>query len=292
MTLHQVEYFLMVAKCLNFTVAAEEAFISQSTLSNQIKKLEEELGVSLLVRGARTVRLTPAGEDFLLHARRIVSEITLSKEKMQEYTSYQRGHIRIGMIPSAGYLGIHRMLADFLRSYANVEYQFYIDNTENLLKGMREKRAMLAFVSAPYSSEFKVDFYPICKEKIALLVPAASNLAAGAPVDISEIREPFLLFNDNHYHLDALCADYGINLKIIANCNSINMVKSLVEENMGVALIGERIAQRIASERCVAVPLIQNLEHLHGLAIPRQKHLPLSTKALRDFVISNTKMDT
>jgi DNA-binding transcriptional LysR family regulator len=289
MTFHQLEYFIAVAKYLNFSIAAEEVFSSQSTLSNQIKKLEDELGVFLFVRGSRSVRLTPAGDDFLVHARRIVAEVSLSKENMEEYTNYQKGHIRIGLVPSASYLGIHKYLAEFLHTYSHLEFHFFFDNTEALLRGIREKKTMLAFVSAPFSEEYSVNFYPILKENLVLLVSTNSRFAKRQEVSISEVeKESFLLSNDSRYYLNDMYATHGINLKTIGDCNNMNMVRSFVEEEISVALIGEYTAKKLVSEKIAAIPLVEKYEHTHGLAIPKQKRSPLSTKALRDFILLKT----
>jgi DNA-binding transcriptional LysR family regulator len=248
------------------------------------------LGVLLFTRGSRSVRLTPAGDDFLVHAKRIATEVTLSKEKMQEYTNYQKGHIRIGITPYMSYLGIYKLLAEFLHFYVNMEFRLYIDSTESLLKGMREKKAMLAFVTSPHNNEFEVDFYPILKERLILLVSCENALAAKQQVDIEDLaQDPFLFCNDSRYYMNEMYSLYGVNLKTIGVCNDVHMVKSFVEENLGITLIGEHIASNLTTDKILAIPLVQKFEYVHGLAVPKQKRLPLSTKTLRDFILKKAQ---
>ena len=287
MTFHQIEYFLAVSKYLNFSQAANESYISQSTLSNQIKKLEEEFGVSLFVRGSRYVRLTPAGEDFLQYARRISSEITLSKDKMQEYTSYHKGHIRIGFAPAMAYFDIQNIVLEFLSEFNNMEARFYSGRSDSLLKGMREKKSMLAFVTAPFANEYDVDFYPLYEERTVLLVSKSNPLSNETAIDLADIsNERFLTSGVIQHHLDDLYGICGINPKIVLDSDDIHLLKCMAEEDLGVTMLGERVANTIAGTRCAVVPLKQNLVRSHGLAIPKTKRLPLSTKAFRDFVLA------
>ncbi len=113
MEIHQLEYFLAVEKYRNFSTASLEICVSQSTLSQQIKKLEDELGVKLFIRYSRSVRLTPAGEDFLVHAQRIVSEIQQSRETIQKYISFDKGSIKIGVFPNMACLGLNKIITSF-----------------------------------------------------------------------------------------------------------------------------------------------------------------------------------
>ena len=90
MEMHQLEYVLAVAKYQNFTRASEVLKTSQSSLSQQIIKLENELGISLFVRTTRSVQLSPAGEEFVKHARRIMSEVIEARRCIYEYTSFEK----------------------------------------------------------------------------------------------------------------------------------------------------------------------------------------------------------
>ena len=102
MEIHQLEYMVAVAKFQSFTRAAAEINISQSSLSQQIRKLEEELGIKLFDRTTRTVRLTNAGSAFLAHAQQILLEINKSKSTIQQYLSVSRGQIKLGLCPLSG----------------------------------------------------------------------------------------------------------------------------------------------------------------------------------------------
>ncbi len=101
-----IRYLIAVADMHSFTRAAEALFVSQPTLSQQIKQLEDLLEVQLLDRTGRTVRLTAAGEVYLHHARRALGELNAAKRAIHELQDLSRGTLRLGMTPITDYLAI------------------------------------------------------------------------------------------------------------------------------------------------------------------------------------------
>ena len=284
MKTHQLEYFLAIAKCQSFSAAAVEVFISQSTLSQQMQKLESELGVTLFVRNARSVCLTPAGEDFQSYAKRIMLEMELCKETMQEYTSYKKGHLRIGIVPYMMYLGFNKIIADFLKAYQDIELKLYTADTDYLLKGLREKKIMISFITSPYSDEYEVEYYPLLTEKIVMLVSSSHKFAGRSIIDLRDARsEKYLLVDSGMQFRSSLLHAIDYDLQIIHESYNVDMIRSLVQENIGIALLGNRLAEAICNSDTAIVPITQVLEQQSGLAIPRSKRLTLTTKAFRDF---------
>lgn len=127
MQIQQLRYFLEIEKTLNITVAAKNLIISQPSLSQQIINLERELGVPLLIRHARSVELTDAGEKFALHARRILGDIGQLSELMQRHSLLQEGTLRVGMLWVAGYLNLFQVMSDYRQRYPGLLYDLKID---------------------------------------------------------------------------------------------------------------------------------------------------------------------
>ena len=97
MELRQLQYFVKAAEMLHFTEAANELYVTQSTLSQQIKQLEQELGVLLFDRIGKQVQLTEAGHVFLIHARRILSEVNKGKQALADMSNVIGGELHIGV---------------------------------------------------------------------------------------------------------------------------------------------------------------------------------------------------
>src|SRR5438105_2637517 len=115
MELRQVRYFAVLARTQHFTRAAEEIGIAQPALSQQIKALERELGVELLERSSRRVRLTPAGKVFQARAEQLIADAAQAQLEMQEFAGLARGRVAVGTIPSLD----ERWLADLLSRFVH-----------------------------------------------------------------------------------------------------------------------------------------------------------------------------
>src|SRR6201989_1631560 len=100
MEIRHLRYFIAVAELRNFTKAAEASFVAQSALSQQISRLEHELGAQLFVRGKRGAELTPAGQLLLPHAKRLVADEAWARAEMRSYLGLEKGRLTVGLIQS------------------------------------------------------------------------------------------------------------------------------------------------------------------------------------------------
>lgn len=292
MELHQLEYFLAVQRYGTFSGASLEINVSQSSLSQQIQKLEDELGVKLFIRGARIARLTPAGEEFLKYSQRIMSEIQNSRDAMQEYTNFQKGHIKVGVIPTIGYLGIHKIISTFFKVYPGIEVDLYGANTDDLLLWIQQKKIHIAFITSPYADE-KVDFYPLMDDEIVVLVSSSHPYATESVIDLAQLaEEKFLMIKASSGWRNSLvkaCSDCGFTPNVILDTSSVEMLRSFVEEGIGVAMMGYRIAQQVSTPLTSIVQLKQDIKRQHGLAMLPTPRPPLATRLFRDFALKYTQ---
>ncbi|WP_206916589.1 LysR family transcriptional regulator [Alicyclobacillus suci] len=293
MEIHQLEYFLAVSTCMSFSTASMEINVSQSTLSHQIRKLENELGVKLFIREPRSVRLSPAGEEFLEHTRKILAAIKTSQEAMQQYTNYIKGHLSIGAIPTIAYLGFNRIITKFIQSYPGISVEIHEANTDDLLQWMYEKRVNVSFITSPFVDQYDVTFHPLVEDTVVALVPASHRLAnSDQAIDIHDLyQEKFLMIKSSsgfRSRLIEACNDAGFHPDIILESSHVEILRGFVEEQMGVALMGLRIAQNISSPLTSIVHLKQIIKRQNGLAIPRVKSVPLATRLFLDFIINGS----
>ncbi|KHF41602.1 LysR family transcriptional regulator [Halalkalibacter okhensis] len=290
MELRQLEYFQAIEKFRSFSAASFEISTSQSTLSNQIKKLEDELGVKLFKRHARYVSLTPAGEEFLIHVQKVLSEIEKSKETIQQYTNFEKGQVHIGALPYISHLGLDKIITNFIKTHPGIDIRVYTGDSDDSLTNMREKRINVAFINAPYSSDYDIDFYPLVKDRIAIIVSKANPLSNEEMVDLRDFsEEQFLMINSSHdFRLDLInaCNESGFEPNILLNGASMHMVKNFVEEGIGVALMGYRLAQSISNPNISIIPIKQTVERTTGIAVPKYKKLPLATRLFLDYTLT------
>lgn len=291
MEIHQLEYFLAVEKYRNFSTAAVEICVSQSTLSQQIHKLEDSLGVKLFIREPRSIKLSPAGEEFYTYARRIMSEVHRSIEAMQEYTNFNKGHISIGAIPTIAYLGFNRTIMKFIKAYPGISIEIHEANTDDLLKSLHEKKINIAFITSPYISDFPVDFYPLIYDEVSVLVPSTHRLANEPSIDFRDLAdEKFLMIKSSSGYRNALtkaCSEAGFDPSVILESSHVEVLRSYVEGEIGVALMGYRIAKSITNEHTSVVHIRKTVERENGLAVLQSNSLPLATKLFRDFALKH-----
>lgn len=290
MELHQLEYFLAVHRYSSFSTAALEINISQSTVSQQIKKLEDSLGVRLFIRDARSVRLSPAGEAFLHYAQRIIAEIKRSREAMLEYSNHSQDHIRVGANPTIGYLGLNKIIADFLKAHPKITLEIHEGTSDELLRWLGENKLNVAFVTAPFVEGRSVDFYPLVNDEIAALLPGNHELANNATIDLSQLsREEFLMVKSSAGFRNTLlqaCNQSGFNPHVLFD-GSHEILRSFVEEGAGVVLMGHRIAQCLTNPQTAVVSLRQHVRRVNGLAVSRDRSATTVTRLFRDFALAH-----
>lgn len=148
MTIIQLEYLLAVANCGSFSLAAEHCFVTQPSLSMQIKALEEELGVVLLDRSKKPVIPTEAGEVVLEQVRQTLKSYNYIRESVAELKGETAGKLRLGVIPTIAPYLLHRFLPDFVKSYPKVELEISEMITEDIVDALRRDKIDAALVAS------------------------------------------------------------------------------------------------------------------------------------------------
>jgi DNA-binding transcriptional LysR family regulator/uncharacterized membrane protein YoaK (UPF0700 family) len=147
MEIRHLRYFIAVAELRNFTKAAEASFVAQSALSQQISRLEHELGAPLFVRGRRGAELTPAGQLLLPHARRLVADEAWARAEMRSYLGLEKGRLTIGLIQtSASGVDVVGAVAEFSRRHPGIELHIVNQTTAEMVEGVRRGPLDLAVV--------------------------------------------------------------------------------------------------------------------------------------------------
>ncbi|WP_030244587.1 LysR family transcriptional regulator [Streptomyces sp. NRRL S-350] len=158
MELRQLRYFVTVAQHGSFTRAAQSLHLTQPGVSSQIRQLERELGHRLLDRSGRTVRLTPAGEAVLPHARAALASAEAARRTAQDFDGLRRGHVRLGIVAGAAltppsgpdaFPGLATTLAVFRHEHPGIDFSLTEDTTTGMLAALRDGRLDLAVVGLP-----------------------------------------------------------------------------------------------------------------------------------------------
>ena len=243
MTLNQLKYFQTVARLENVRAAAEKLYVSQPSLSRSVDSLEKELGVMLFERSGRGIVLTKAGRLFLEYADRILEECDIAIYKMKELSS-SGGRIDIGYVfPLANYYIPHKVRT-FLDKPGNenVIFGFTQNRTSDILRGIKSGQIDVGFC-AYKDNEEALEFFPIIRQEMVIIVPIGHPLAGSGSVSVRELVNYPVIGYDRFSGLGGATRrfyrDLGINPNIICECPDENAIQALVRENFGIALVAD-----------------------------------------------------
>lgn len=267
-----IRYLLSVADNHSFTRAAEALHVSQPTLSQQIKLLEEALDAQLLDRSGRTVRLTDAGEVYVRHARRALEELDAAKRAVVDLEDLSRGFLRLGMTPITEYLTTS-LVDEFNARYPGITVSAMEMSQDQIEAGVAEGTldAGIAFTHTTPSEveSSKIELHTLFMEPLSLAVGADHRLAGQQfPVGIEILsQDPLVMLNQNfalRRHFDLYCMEHGIHPRISVETNSLSMMVQSVRLGRLITVLPTTIACTLP--RLYAVPLIPELPH-HTIAL-------------------------
>ncbi len=245
MEMHQLEYVLAVAEHNGFTRAAEEIKTSQSSLSQQISKLENELGISLFIRTTRCIQITPAGEKFLTHAKKIISEVTEARRCIHEYVSFEKGTMTLGIIPIIGHYRLPNLLSSFQKSFPGVTLKIREKQCNELLDMLYASEIDAAFVQNT-NDDPSLQFNPVVTDHMVIVTGNRHPLAGRKSADLKDLRcEKFIIpppTSGHHQDFQKACQAAHFKPNILLTCSSVKTILGLVREELGIAVLPSGVA--------------------------------------------------
>jgi DNA-binding transcriptional LysR family regulator len=250
MELRHLRYFVSVAEELNFTRAAARLGIAQPPLSQQIAKLEREIGTRLFHRAGRGVTLTDAGAQFLSEARLILERVERATRAAREIGEGNRGLIRIGFTSAASFNPfVPRAISEYRAAFPDVEIQLQENTTSVLLPELRERRLDVAFLRQAEGEAEDLPHHFILAEEMLIAVPAAHPLATRKKASLSVFAdEPFITFpraNGRSLYdaIVAACKEAGFEPRVIQEVPQMASTINLVATGIGVTLVPASMRQ-------------------------------------------------
>jgi len=243
MEVRQLGYFIKAAEMLHFTAAAEACFVTQSTLSQQIKQLEEELGMLLFDRVGKNVRLTEAGNVFLIHARQIVLDIKKSKQAIFELANMVNGELRIGVTYAFSSL-LLPALTPFSEKYPGIMIHVEYGTAGELENKLRtaDLDIILAFHEQADSSG--LDMQPLFSSRIMMVVAKKNPLAKLNKITLKELGKLELILPSNGFSsrdlLNEIFRKNNISPNIKIEMNDVHSLLSMVESGNWATIINEK----------------------------------------------------
>ncbi len=240
MEINQLRYFVAVAETGGFARAARRCGVTQPSLSQQIQKLERELGQLLFDRLGRTIKLTAAGEVLLPRAQGLVAEFNALKRSVDNEILSGAGSVAVGMIPTIAPYLMPGALARFSARYPRAEIRMFEDVTTSLVDMLVNARIDLAIMSLPLDHK-SIRWEEVAREPLFAAVREGHPLAASRRIGLADLEaEPFILLHEEHClgaQIESLCHARETQLQVVSRTSQLSTARSCVASGIGVTLV-------------------------------------------------------
>ncbi len=237
MEFHRIKYFLEVAQTGNFSKAAVRSHVSQPSLSQQIIKLEEELGGELFLRARSGVSLSELGKEFLPHAKAIMAEVESAREFVDRSGKDIQGPIRIGAIPTIAPYLLPDILQRILDRFPAVQFELVEDTTDSLIERLRTGVVDFALMSPPTKIDTDAERQLVCRDELLLTLPQTHPLCNAQAIGLDQLKnERLVLLQEAHClsrQSEGYCKASGLKADVTIRSSQIDTLLGMVELGLG-----------------------------------------------------------
>jgi DNA-binding transcriptional LysR family regulator len=242
MELRQLRYLVALADERHFTRAAAREHVAQPALSQQIRRLEDELGLALVQRTTRKVAVTDAGEVLVARARRVLAELDAALAELDAIRGVQTGHVTVGAMHTMGPIDLSLALAIFRERHPAVDLTVHEHSSEELAELLRDDVLDLAFLSVTERIESTgLGLHQLVSEELAVILPPDHRLARRRSLRMAELAgEQFISFRAGARLRELLFAagrDAGFEPRVTLESNESQRIRRLVARGLGVAIL-------------------------------------------------------
>lgn len=289
-TLRQLQVFEAIYRLGSFTRAAEELFLTQPTVSMQIRKLTDALGLPLFEHVGRNVEPTEAGAE-LYQACRSMFEILANLEmKIADLKGLKRGRLRMGVITTAKYLA-PEMLGEFSHIYPGIDLALKVTNRDSIINRMHTNEDDLYIMGQAPEGEFEVETYRFAPNPLVIMAPRNHPLVGKKNVSLEEIaKEPFIIREPGSGIRDAMFKAFdakGLRPNVRMELGSNEAIKHAIAGGLGLSILSLHTLSLEGGDGAVAILDVENFPILRNwyIVYPKGKELSLVAQTFLDFAV-------
>ncbi|MEG0797946.1 MAG: LysR family transcriptional regulator [Acidaminococcaceae bacterium] len=290
MNINQLNYFIAIVKTQSFSTAAYDLFLSQSSISKQIKALEEELGCSLFKREHSKIFLSEAGMKFLEYAQPALEEYQNMLLTLESYQAVKQVTVRLGSIPIVSSYGVANQIATFTTVHRekNIYFDLHENNQFSVIKELLDDIIDIALVRLESLTSLKdYDVIPYVIDNIVLVCHKANPLANKSVVTPEELSGYPMLLLDTHSALHKIVindfAKRNLELKIQCVSSRHRVLLEILSTNSAIAMLPSRLVDFQLYPNLVTVPLADSLQSCVALIKLKHKKLNKITKEFWNY---------
>ena len=288
MNIRQLECFLEIVRQGSFSKAASILHVSQPSISEMIKNLEDEIGTPLLYRGARRLELTDVGQTVLEQSQQIVSLFNNLAGYVKDSSQVKKGKIRIGIPSITASTIFPRVLGEFKREHPDIELQLYEFGSKKIRQGVNEGSLDIGIVCTLPDRGDDFEVFPFVEDPLWVIVHPKHLLAKVSAVDFSDLmNEGFILYSEDfslHDQILNRCKLAGFHPIIICETSQREFMTQMVEAGLGIALLPSKICAELNPKSIVSIPLADPQMFLQLAIIWRKdRYLSFAARCWLDF---------
>jgi len=293
MELRQLEYFMMVAKELHFSRAAEKLNIAQPTLSQQIKSLENQVGVLLFDRIGKRTALTEAGKILLQHSQRVFFEIDQAQAALRDLSGLQRGTLTVGSLLTCTSYLLPPAIMNFKQLYPNIELSVVGLSTEDISNGIFQNELDVGVTFLPIVEE-ELESIPLFSEELSVAAPLTHPLADKKEMSMKELEDLPIVLLPKSFHLrkliDRYCEKQQIKLNIMLEMTTIESLIEMVTKGIGITILPTPYLNYLQNETFATLRLTDPTPKRNiGFVYRKDKFMCNATSSFMSEVIEASK---
>lgn len=261
MEIRQLKYFLKVAETLNFSEASRKLFVTQSTLSQQIGHLEQEIGLPLFERNSHEVCLTEAGKELLPYAQTTVAASEACMDHMNDLKKMLTGELNIGVTFSFSNI-MSETLFTFLHTYPGVKLNVQYKTMQELMESLKRRELDLVLAFKPLKTDKAIDSRSIFSNRLAAIVNKSHPLARLSSVKLSELERFDMVLPTKGLQarnaFDHLVEGSEYSFKICVEVNNVNIIFDLLHQSNFVTILSESTVVHEEGLRAIPIDVAGN----------------------------------
>jgi DNA-binding transcriptional LysR family regulator len=289
MDLRQLKVFVEVVRQGSFTRAAEKLHIAQPAVSISIRKLEEELELTLLNRQEKRVTLTAEGESLLRHAERLLDNLAAAEIEMAELRDLSHGEVRIGIPPMMSSYYFPLIIRRFREVYPNLRLSVLGEGTASIQRMISKGEIDMGVITGRSLLD-GLESQHFLREEIVACVPLDHPLAGRDSISLDEfMNEPLILFKEGYYMrelMDELMSGVDRQPRVVFETNLFSLVRSLIKQELGISTFLRMVVS--GDEELAAVSFAPPLHLDLLIAWKKERNLSRANRAFIDFLLERS----
>ena len=290
-TLRQMRVFAAVARNLSFTRAARELHLTQPAISQQVKLLEEEVGLPLFEQIGRKVHLAPAGVELLRYTEQAMELLRQASESLSAMRGLKRGVLKLGAVSTAKYFA-PSLLSAFTPAYPEVTIKFVVGNRQEIIQQLAANEIDLVIMGRP-PRELETVAEAFAKHPQVIIASPTHPLAAKRRIKLSQLATEYFLIRETgsgtRASMERVFGERGVPFRVSMEVTSNETIKQAVMADMGISFISshtvglELAARKLVILDVVGLPIIRDWYVIHL----RDKTLAPIPAAFRSFLLEH-----